>query len=393
MGELAALVLTGLSLAFWAGLIGFRGGFWRADQRLPDIPPDLRDWPGIVCVIPARNEAQTIAGTVGSLIDQDYPGPVSVIVVDDNSDDDTFYAAAASGVAGAEDRLTVVAGKALPPGWSGKLWAVNQGLLTADERHPEAPYVLLTDADIVHGRDSLRRLVAKAETGGLDLVSLMVLLRCEGFWERFLIPAFVFFFQILFPFPWVNDPSRSTAAAAGGCMLVRRSALTRAGGVAAIRDRLIDDCALAGEIKKRGAIWLGLTTRVRSERRYDSLSEIWHMVSRTAFEQLGNSPVLLVGTVAGMGLVYLVPPLAGFGLLGGGWIVAAAGLIAWWGLMGTAYAPTLKLYGLSRGWGLMLPLAALLFTLMTVSSALGYWLGRGGAWKGRHYGAGGAPHG
>ncbi len=391
MGELAALVLTGLSLAFWAGLIGFRGGFWRADQRLPDIPPDLRDWPGIVCVIPARNEAQTIAGTVGSLMEQDYPGPVTVIVVDDNSDDGTA-GAAASGVAGAEDRLTVVAGKALPPGWSGNLWAVNQGLLTADERHPEAPYVLLTDADIVHGRDSLRRLVAKAETGGLDLVSLMVLLRCEGFWERFLIPAFVFFFQILFPFPWVNDPSRSTAAA-GGCMLVRRSALTRAGGVAAIRDRLIDDCALAGEIKKRGAIWLGLTTRVRSERRYDSLSEIWHMVSRTAFEQLGNSPFLLVGTVAGMGLAYLVPPLAGFGLLGGGWIVAAAGLIAWWGLMGTAYAPTLKLYGLSRGWGLMLPLAALLFTLMTVSSALGYWLGRGGAWKGRHYGAGGAPHG
>ena len=392
MGELAAVVLTGLSLAFWAGLIGFRGRFWRADQRLPDTPPDVEDWPGVVCVIPARNEAQTIAGTVGSLIDQDYPGPVSVIVVDDNSDDGTA-AAAASGAAGAEDRLTVVTGRALPPGWSGKLWAVSQGLLTADERYPEAPYVLLTDADIMHDRESLRRLAAKAESDGLDLVSLMVLLRCESFWERFLIPAFVFFFQKLFPLPWVNDPSRSTAAAAGGCMLVRRSALTKAGGVAAIRDRLIDDCALAAEIKQRGAIWLGLTTRVRSERRYNSLSEIWHMVSRTAFEQLGNSPFLLVGTVAGMGLAYLVPPLAGLGFLGGGWVVAAAGLIAWWGLMGFSYSPTLKLYGLSMGWGLMLPLAAALFTLMPVSSALRYWLGRGSAWKGRHYGAGTAPHG
>lgn len=391
MAEPAALVLTGLSLAFWACLIGFRGGFWRADQRLPETPPDLPDWPGIVCVIPARNEAQTIAGTVGSLMEQDYPGPVSVIVVDDNSDDGTA-GAAASGAAGTEDRLTVVAGKALPPGWSGKLWAVSQGLLTADERHPEALYVLLTDADIVHDRQSLRRLAAKAESEGLDLVSLMVLLRCEGFWERFLIPAFVFFFQILFPFPWVNDPSRSTAAA-GGCMLVRRSALTKAGGVELIRDRLIDDCALAAEIKKRGAIWLGLTTRVRSERRYDSLSEIWRMVSRTAFEQLGNSLFLLIGTVAGMGLAYMVPPLAGLGLLGGGGIVAAAGLITWWGLMGISYAPTLKLYGLSMGWGLMLPLAAALFTLMTVSSALRYWLGRGSAWKGRHYRAGTAPHG
>ena len=348
-------------------------------------------------MIPARNEAETISRTVRSLMEQDYPGPVSVIVVDDNSDDGTFLAAGAAETPGTEGRLTVVAGKALPPGWSGKLWAVNQGLITADERHPEAPYVLLTDADIAHDRESLRRLVAKAESGGLDLVSLMVLLRCESFWERFLIPAFVFFFQMLFPFPWVNDPSRSTAAAAaaaaGGCMLVRRSALTKAVGVTAIRDRLIDDCALAVEIKKHGAIWLGLTSRVTSERRYDSLSEIWRMVSRTAFEQLGNSLFLLAGAVAGMGLAYLVPPLAGLGLLGGGWVVAAAGLVTWWGLMGIAYSPMLKLYGLPMGWGLALPLAAALFTLMTVSSALRYRLGRGNAWKGRHYGAGTAPMG
>jgi hopene-associated glycosyltransferase HpnB len=390
MAETAAVFLAGLSLALWAGLMGFRGGFWRADQRLPETTPELEEWPGIVCVIPARNEAETISRTVGSLFEQDYPGPVSVIVVDDNSDDGT--AEAASGAPGADDRLTVVTGRALPPGWSGKLWAVHQGLKTADERHPEAPYVLFTDADIVHDRQSMRRLAAKAEIGGFDLVSLMVLLHCEGFWERFLIPAFVFFFQKLFPFAWINDPSRSTVAAAGGCMLVRRQALNRVGGIDAIRDSLIDDCALAAEIKKHGAIWLGLTSRVRSERPYDSLSEIWRMVSRTAFEQLGNSPFLLIGTVAGMGVIYLAPPLAGLGLMGGGWAVAAAGLAAW-GLMVTAYAPMLRLYGLPMGWGLTLPLAAVLFTLMTVSSAKRYWLGRGSAWKGRHYGAGTAPHG
>ncbi len=383
MLEQGGLILTVLSAAFWVGVCFFRGGFWRADQRLDGPPADLQRWPGIVCVIPARNEAETIGQTVASLLAQDYPGDVSVIVVDDGSDDGTAAAA------GTSERLSVIRGKALEAGWTGKLWAMKQGLREADRTQPSAPFVLLTDADIVHDPASLRRLAAKAEQDGLDLVSLMVLLRCENFWERFLVPAFIFFFQKLYPFPWVNDPSRPVAAAAGGCMLVRRRALLDAGGVDAIRDRLIDDCALAANIKKRGPIWLGLTEKVRSQRPYDSLGEIWRMVTRTAFEQLGNSPLLLIGAVLGMGVAYLVPALASAGILGGGWMVMAAGLIIWLGLAGTAYAPTLKLYGLSFGWILALPLAALLFTLMTLSSAIRYWRGRGSTWKGRSY----APNG
>ena len=387
MLEQGGLMLTALSLAFWVGVVFFRGGFWRADQRLDEPPKDLRHWPGVVCVIPARNEAGTIGQTVASLLAQDYPGEVSVIVVDDGSDDGTAAAA------GTSERLSVIRGKALEAGWTGKLWAMKQGLLEAGRTRPNAPFVLLTDADIVHDPASIRRLAAKAEEDGLDVVSLMALLRCENFWERFLVPAFIFFFQKLYPFPWVNDPSRPVAAAAGGCMLVRRSALLDAGGVDAIRDRLIDDCALAANIKKRGPIWLGLTEQVRSLRRYDSLAGIWRMVERTAFEQLGNSPLPLIGAVLGMGTAYLVPALAGAGILGGGWMVMAAGLITWLGLAGAAYAPTLKLYGLSFGWILALPVAALLFTLMTLSSAIRYWRGGGSTWKGRSYGKASTPNG
>ncbi len=383
--EQAGLILALISLLFWVGILTLRGGFWRADQRLADPAPSLSQWPGVVCVIPARNEAPTIGGTVKSLLDQDYPGSVSVIVVDDNSGDGTAEAAKAAGT----ERLTVVAGMPLADGWSGKLWAVKQGLDAAGEIDGEAPYVLLTDADITHDAESLRRLVAKAEgqggDGSLDLVSLMVRLRCESRWERLLMPAFIFFFQKLYPFAWVNDPARAVAAAAGGCMLVRRSALRHAGGVEAIRGRLIDDCALAALIKSHGPIWLGLTAKVRSERAYGALSEIWDMVARTAFEQLGNSALALAGTVLAMGVAYLAPPLAAVGLLGGGGAAAVAGVLTWWGLMGIAYRPTLTLYGLSRAWSLLLPVAALLFTMMTVSSAIRHWRGRGGAWKGRHY--------
>ena len=378
------LILAFVPLVFWAGILTLRGGFWRADQRLEDAPTErgARDWPEVVCVIPARNEAPTIGGTVASLTDQDYPGRVSVIVVDDNSDDHTGDAAGRR--TKNSDRLTVVAGKVLEEGWTGKLWAIHQGLETARTVAPDAPYVLLTDADITHDSESLRRLVAKAEADRLDLVSLMVRLRSESFWEKLLIPAFIFFFQKLYPFPWVNDPSKPTAAAAGGCMLVRRSALNRSGGVDAIRHHLIDDCALAALLKQQGPIWLGLSSRVVSERRYGRLSEIWDMVARTAFEQLGNSSLALIGTVVAMSITYLAPPLAATGLLGGG-LAAAAGVLTWWALMGIAFWPTLTLYGMSRAWSLLLPVAAFLYTLMTVSSAVRYWQGRGGAWKGRHY--------
>lgn len=402
LASLASLAVTGLSLALWVGLLAFRGGFWRADQRLPDRPPnhlpgrppDQPEWPGVVIVIPARNEAPTIGRAVASLLDQDYPGRVSVVVVDDNSDDGTFYAAGAGQAAtqGTETsgRLTVISGEPLAPGWSGKLWAVKQGLVAARDIDGDAPYVLLTDADILHDRQSLLRLVAKAEGDNLDLVSLMVRLRAETFWERLLIPAFVFFFQKLFPFPWVNDPSRGTAAAAGGCLLVRRPALEKMGGVDAIRGRLIDDCALAEAIKKNGPIWLGLTAKVESLRSYDGLGEIWRMVTRTAYEQLGNSPLLLAGAVLGMTVLYLVPPLAAF-LGGDPWIVGAA-VVTWWGLMEMAYGPTLRLYGMPLVWGLLLPVSAFLFTLMTVASAIRHWQGRGRGWKGRTYGPGTVPN-
>ncbi len=376
---LAALV----PVILWAGLLLFRGRFWRADQRLENAARDSDKWPeiapDIVCVIPARDEVATIGLTVTSLLAQDYRGGFSIIVVDDNSQDGT--AAAVQD----DPRVTVVAGKPLPGGWTGKLWAVDRGLEKAAEIMPGAPYVLLTDADIEHDPASLRRLAAKAEEG-FDLVSLMVLLKVGNFWERLLIPAFVFFFQKLYPFAWVNDPGRKTAAAAGGCMLVRRRALERIGGVAAIADRVIDDCALAAAIKDSGGrIWLGLTTKVRSMRAYGELSDIWSMVTRTAFVQLGHSALMLAAAVIAMSVLYLAPP--GFVFLGiadGNASQLALGVLAW-ALMAEAYRPTLTLYRLSswRAWGL--PLAAALYCAMTMDSARRHWRGGGGAWKGRIY--------
>jgi hopene-associated glycosyltransferase HpnB len=372
------------AFAIWIWLLFMRGGFWRADQRLPAAPPERPAWPVVVAVVPARNEAATIVAAVASLLGQDYPGGVRVVVVDDHSDDGTAEKARAA--ANGFDRLTVVIGAALPSGWTGKLWAVHQGLAAAARVAPEAVYVLLTDADIVHDPLNLRRLVAKAEAGRLDLVSLMVLLHCRGFWERLLMPAFVFFFQKLYPFPRVNDPERPEAAAAGGCMLVRRRALDAAGGVAAIRDRLIDDCALASALKRSGPIWLGLTEEVRSLRVYESLGDIWRMVARAAFTQLDHSWLALAGTVAGMTVVYMVPPLAvALGLAAGDAVSAAGGSIAWL-MMAVAYGPTLRLYGLGPGWAFALPTAGVLYTLMTLDAARRHWQGRGGAWKGRHYG-------
>jgi len=374
--------IAGISVFAWLWLLLFRGRFWQADQRLPMASGELANAPAVVAVIPARNEAQTIGATIASLFEQDYAGQLSVIVVDDNSDDGTA-AAAASAASGRAD-FHLVAGQALEAGWTGKLWAVSQGIEKADEIAPYAEFLLLTDGDIEHDPANLGRLVAKAREAEADLVSLMVALRCSSFWERLLIPAFVFFFQKLFPFPWVNDAAHGTAAAAGGCMLVRRNALKRAGGLFAIRDQLIDDCALARKIKRNGNIWLGLSATTRSLRAYDSLDEIRRMVARTAFEQLGNSALLLVGAVLGMALVYVVPIVACIaGIVLGDGALASMGAVGW-GLMAAAYGPTLHLYGMGRAWGLFLPVAAALYTLFTIDSALRFWSGRGGEWKGRH---------
>jgi hopene-associated glycosyltransferase HpnB len=376
-------VVAGAALAAWLYLILFHGRFWRADQRLPaGIEPPER-WPEVTAVIPARDEAAVIGGAVESLLRQHFPGDLRVIVVDDASADGTADAARAGAArAGAAERLSIVSAPPLPPEWSGKLWAVHNGVAAV----PAGPrYVLLTDADIAHAPDALRRLVAKAESGGLDLVSLMVRLHCASFAERLLIPAFVFFFQKLYPFPWVNDRARRMAGAAGGCMLVRREALDRAGGIAAVKDALIDDCALAALIKRNGAIWLGLAERTVSVRRYPRIADVWRMVARTAYTQLRHSPWLVLGTMLGMALLYLVPPLAMvLGLATGAWIAAGLGAAAF-ALMLVAYRPTWALYRGNDPLIALLPLAALLYTAMTVDSMRRHLLGKGGAWKGRTY--------
>lgn len=374
-------VIAWIVLIAWLVLQFGRGGFWRADQRLGGAP-NPGAWPGVVAVIPARDEAATIGEVVRAHRTSDYQGGYAVIVVDDGSADGTGGIARDAGA-------HVVAAPPLPEGWSGKLWALQAGVAEAGRVAPEAAYLLLTDADIVHAPDTLPRLVALAEAQGLALASLMARLDARGVWGGLLVPAFVFFFQMLYPFPWVNRPGHRVAGAAGGCVLVRREALEGIGGLAAIRGALIDDCALAARVKRGPpgrAIWLGLADReVVSRRDNRRLETIWTMVARTAFTQLRHSVLLLGGTLAGLALVFLAPPaLLLAGLAGAGWWPAVAGALAW-GAMAVAYAPTLLLYGQPAWHGLALPVAALLYGAMTASSALSHWRGRGGAWKGRTY--------
>ncbi len=371
----AALSVAALGLAIWLYLLAGRGLFWLARERDDrDEPPAPAVWPAVVAVVPARNEADVIARSVGSLLAQDYPGPFRVVLVDDQSEDGTSQIARA--LPGA-DRLEVLAGAPLPAGWVGKMWAVSQGVAQASLGGAE--YLWLTDADIGHAPDNLRRLVARSQAGGLTLASLMVRLHCRSLAERLLIPAFVFFFDMLFPFGWVNDPKRRLAAGAGGCMLVRRSALDAAGGVGAVRDAIIDDCALAKRLKRQGPIWLGLTLRAWSLRPYEGLGEVARMVSRSAYAQLGYSPVVLAGTLLGMGVTYLAP--AALALTLHGW-PAVVGATTWL-LMAASFQPMLRLYRVSPLWGLALPLIGALYTLFTVQSAIQVWSGRGGLWKGR----------
>ncbi|WP_041793844.1 presqualene diphosphate synthase HpnD [Pararhodospirillum photometricum] len=385
------LLLAAVSLLAWAVVLVSRRGFWRADQRLDTLTTLPTPAPALVAVIPARDEAQTIAVTVRSLLNQSYLGTLKVVVVDDNSIDNTAQAAleGAVGISDGLKRLSVIKGRPLPPGWSGKLWALRQGLDEAKRLSPEARYVLLTDADIEHAPGNITRLISQAERQGLVLASMMVKLRCRSPWEHLLIPAFVFFFQKLYPFPQVNNPDRDIAAAAGGCMLVRREALDAIGGIESIRGALIDDCALAARLKEKGPIWLGLAGRTRSLRVYDSLGDIWGMVARTAYVQLRRSPWMLLATVLGMTILYLFPPvLTVLGLALGDWLAAGLGGLGWVG-MAFLYRPTLRLYRRPPIAGLALPVAALLYTLMTLDSARRHYRGRGGEWKGRAYGGDG----
>ena len=384
MTLLAALGL--LSLAAWVYLTAFRHGYWRGDQRLSPRPVPLDEWPAVVAIIPARDEAAAIGATIAAHMASDYPGALSVIMVDDHSTDGT--AEIATRAAAGDPRLKICQAPPLAPGWSGKLAALHHGLARAREIAPDAKYLLLTDADILHAPDTLRRLVAKAEREELSLVSLMARLDSRGGWGELLIPAFVYFFQKLYPFAAANDPRNPLAAAAGGCMLVAREALEAEGGVASIRGALIDDCTLAALIKGRPPkrrIWLGLTRQVRSQRDNRSLKSIWDMVARTAYAQLDHSPLRLAGTVLGMGLLYIAPPALALAFpLHGDGAAALAGLGAW-ALMTLSYGPTAKLYDQPVLAGAALPVSATLYTLMTISSALRHWRGEGGKWKGRTY--------
>ncbi|MBY0511472.1 MAG: glycosyltransferase [Rhodospirillaceae bacterium] len=369
--------------AAWVYLIFFHRDFWRADQRLPRGFTLPSTWPSVVAVVPARNEAETIGAVVAALVNQNYAGAFRVVVVDDASADGTANLARTA--ASTSTRLDVIAAPPLVSGWTGKLWALNTGLTHATQNDgPE--FFWLTDADIVHPPETLSRLVAKAATDGRDLVSLMVRLRCESFWERRLIPAFIFFFQMLYPFPAANDDRAKTAAAAGGCVLVRRTALEKGGGLDAFKGNIIDDCALAAAVKGAGGkLWVGLADASHSLRRCETLEPLWDMVRRTAFTQLNHSFVMLFLTLLGLFLAFLAPPLA---VLTAPWhgdgFAALAGLWTWGG-MAYAYAPTLRDYGRSPWEGLLLPLAALLYAGMTFDSGVAHWRQRGGHWKGRNY--------
>jgi hopene-associated glycosyltransferase HpnB len=367
-----------LPVLAWIYLLTARGGFWLAPRRLPPehgTPAVCR----IVAVIPARNEAAVIGAAVASLLQQDFAGELRVIVVDDGSSDDTAgeVARVAARMA-AETRVTVVRGAALESGWTGKLWAMSQGLTAAAALAPE--YLLLTDADILHERGNVASLVAIADSDRRDLVSSMVRLSTRTLAERLLIPAFVFFFFKLYPPAWVASDRSRTSAAAGGCMLIRPEALRRIGGLEAIRSEIIDDCALARAVKcSGGRVSLGLTAHARSLRLYGSLREVGAMISRTAFNQLRHSWLLLAATLLGLVITYLLP----LALLVSGdmWLAALGGLA--WGLMTLCYLPMVRFYGLGPWWGLSLPLVTLFYGGATLHSAGCYALGRGGEWKGR----------
>jgi len=370
---IAGILFGFVPLAIWLYLLLLHRGFWLLRERDTAAVPEPAAWPSVVAVVPARNEADVIQQSIGSLVAQDYPGPFHILLVDDLSDDSTADLARGLG----SDRLTVLAGSPRPPGWTGKLWAMQQGSDLATTLQPELLW--FTDADIAHSPDNLRQLVARAEAGNKVLVSLMARLHCRSTAEHFLIPAFVFFFDMLFPFGAVNNPRSKVAAAAGGCMLARRTALEKTGGIAAIRHNIIDDCALGRAMKAQGPVWLGLTDRAVSLRPYPHISDIRHMVTRTAYAQLGYSPLVLAGTLLGLAMVYLAPVMTALFAWG---VSQLAGWLAWI-IMAVMFQPILRFYRLSPLWGLALPLIGVFYAAFTLESAFMHWAGKGGMWKGR----------
>jgi hopene-associated glycosyltransferase HpnB len=367
------IFVAGVALLAWIWLLLFNGRFWQSGPMLAASAP--RATPAVDIVVPARDEADMIARSIGSLLAQDYPGPLRVVLVDDGSGDGTADIARA--LPAGRHSLEVVTGAPRPAGWAGKLWAVHQGVSATD-----APLVLMTDADIEHDPAHVATLVAQADRSGADMVSEMVALNCESFAERALIPAFVYFFALLYPFAWVNDARRTTAAAAGGTVLIRRAALERIGGISAIRGALIDDVALAREVKRGGPIWLGHSCLGRSIRPYPDFADVWRMVARSAYVQLRTSPLLLAGMILGLALVFLVPPVAA--VFGEDLSVRCCGIAAWL-LMAALFVATLRRFGLSWLWALAMPLIACFYMAATIGSAVDHHRGRGVVWKQRAY--------
>lgn len=382
--QVSAIAWTAaVSLAAWLWLLLCQGFFWRTDVRLPSRR-DPRDWPSVGIVVPARDEAAVLPASLPSLLAQDYPGRAEIFLVDDGSSDGTGDLARELSRAHGGLPLTVDSPGEPPAGWTGKLWAVRHGIALARARGPE--FLLLTDADIAHEPDSLRELVAAARTGGFDVVSQMARLRVESLWERLVVPAFVYFFAQLYPFRRIGRKGARTAAAAGGCVLLRAETAERARIPDAIRHAVIDDVALARTVKGGGGhIWLGLAEKVDSVRPYPRLHDLWRMVSRSAYAQLRHNPLLLLGTVVGLALVYLVPPAALVaGAAGGDAATAVLGGLAWLVMTGT-YVPMVRYYRQPLWLAPLLPFTAFLYLLMTVDSALQHYRGRGAAWKGRTY--------
>jgi hopene-associated glycosyltransferase HpnB len=375
-------LLSAISLLIWIVLTFFRGGFWFLRAFDDDVSPHAAppQWPAIVAIIPARNEESGIGDALDSLLAQEYPGDFRILVVDDHSEDATaeIVGRRADQSKNAKSNVSLLRAEALEPGWTGKLWALQQGIRTAERFNPE--FFWFTDADIVHEPDTLQRLVSNAEAPHRELVSLMVLLNARHFAERLLIPAFLYFFLQLYPPGRTADRTSSVAGAAGGCVLLRRRALQRIGGIAAIRSEVIDDCALARAVKRSGGqIWMGVTRKSVSLRAYSGFGEIRDMIARTAFTQLRYSNLFLVGTLAGMFLTYLVPVIFTFNPHVAVWRTALAA----WILMTLTYMPTVRFYRLSALWAPFLPAAAVFYSYATWLSAFRYWRGRGGQWKGR----------
>ncbi|WP_328911855.1 MULTISPECIES: glycosyltransferase [unclassified Streptomyces] len=380
-------LIAGVSLAAWVWLLLGQGGFWRTDVRLPAPNPaaDADTWPDVAIVVPARDEAEVLGVSLPSLLAQNYPGRAEIFLVDDGSTDGTGDLARRLHETHGGLPLTVTSPGEPPAGWTGKLWAVRHGITLARE-HTDARYLLLTDADIAHRPDNLRALTAAAVGHDLDLVSQMAKLRVQTGWERLIVPAFVYFFAQLYPFRWINRPRTRTAAAAGGCVLLSSAAATAADVPDAIRQSVIDDVALARAVKRSGGrVWLGLADQVDSVRPYPRLSELWQMVARSAYAQLRHNPAVLAGTVVGLALIYLVPPVAAIGgALAGAWPLCALGLAAW-AVMTCTYLPMLRYYEQPLWLAPTLPYTAALYLLMTVDSAVEHYRGRGAAWKGRTY--------